>query len=77
MMSLVFDPRDEYNLIFFFQKREILRDSDVKEFQVNRGDLLVLSSDGLFDVVQDHVIERVVKSHDERVILNDVISILV
>jgi serine/threonine protein phosphatase PrpC len=50
-----------------FSLREILQDSDLKEFQVKKNDIIVLSSDGLYDVVTDSDIEKIVNSFDERV----------
>lgn len=45
---------------------EITQDSDIREFQVKKGDIIVLSSDGMFDVVQDQVIEKIVNNHNEK-----------
>lgn len=47
--------------------REIVQDSDQREFPVQKNDIIILSSDGLYDVVPDNVIESIVKSFDERV----------
>ena len=43
--------------------REIASDSDIREFQVRHKDIIVLSSDGMYDVVPDHVIEKIVNNH--------------
>ena len=51
--------------------REIAGDSDIREFQVYKGDLVILASDGMFDVVTDSVIEKVVNNRNENVSSHD------
>ncbi len=46
--------------------RDIGRDSDLREFRVKKGDIIVMSSDGLFDVLRDSDIERIVNSHNPQ-----------
>jgi serine/threonine protein phosphatase PrpC len=48
-------------------KRDIIQDSDQRQFQVRKGDLIILSSDGLYDVVEDHSIERICRNREENV----------
>jgi serine/threonine protein phosphatase PrpC len=50
----------------FSKNREIAEDSDLREFPVQKGDIILLSSDGLFDVLQDQMIEKIVNSHNEN-----------
>ena len=38
----------------------------MKEFAVQKGDLIVLSSDGMFDVVQDNIITKVVNKNSDK-----------
>ena len=52
---------------FIYIVREIAQDSDIREFPVKNRDLIILSSDGMFDVVQDNVIEKVVNHHNDKV----------
>ena len=47
--------------------REIASDSDIREFPVKHKDIIVLSSDGMYDVVPDHVIEKIVNNHSDKV----------
>jgi serine/threonine protein phosphatase PrpC len=55
-------------VLFYFWKtfREIIQDSDIREFQVQKDDLIVLSSDGMFDVVQDSAIIKAVNSNTDK-----------
>lgn len=46
---------------------DIAQDSDQRKFHVRPGDLIILSSDGLYDVVEDEKIERIVRSREENV----------
>ena len=50
-----------------FNYREISQDSDIREFQVKNRDLILLSSDGMFDVVSDEVLLKIVNNHNEKV----------
>ena len=66
---------NQINVIYYVIKnlsnsknREIADDSDIREFHVYKGDLIILASDGMFDVVQDNVIEKVVNNRNENVI---------
>jgi serine/threonine protein phosphatase PrpC len=54
-----------FSIFFYFS--DIGRDSDLKEFRVKKGDIIVMSSDGLFDVLTDQEVERVVNSHNPKV----------
>ena len=44
-----------------------MNDCDISEFQVEIGDIIILSSDGLYDVLPDHIIEETVARHDPKV----------
>ena len=51
----------------FLFYREISQDSDIRQFQVKNRDLILLSSDGMFDVVSDEVLLKIVNNHNEKV----------
>ena len=34
---------------------------------MKKGDIIILASDGMYDVIEDRIIEKIVNSHDERV----------
>ena len=53
-------------MLFFSFRSEITQDSDIRYLQLKKGDIIVLSSDGMFDVVQDQVIEKIVNNHNEK-----------
>lgn len=36
----------------------------MRQFRVKKDDIIILSSDGLFDVLKDSDIEKVVNNHD-------------
>jgi serine/threonine protein phosphatase PrpC len=46
--------------------REIIQDSDIREFEVKDKDLIILASDGMYDVVTDHAIENILKNFDQN-----------
>ena len=56
------------------KKREIIQDSDVREFEVQDKDLIILASDGMFDVVPDHAIENILNHFDQNYPVNSFIS---
>jgi len=55
-----------YTGISFVREKDIAGDSDIKQFQVQHGDLIILASDGVFDVVTDNKIEQVVNKRDSQ-----------
>ena len=57
----------QFNRLCLFFQREISMDSDIREFRVERGDIIILSSDGLFDVMSDQTIEKIVNNRSEKV----------
>ena len=76
-LVLLMKSKSKYNAILqlflnsnqLICNREIASDSDIREFPVKHKDIIVLSSDGMYDVVPDHVIEKIVNNHNDKVSL--------
>lgn len=64
--QLYVSESSSYSGISFVNEKEIAQDSDIREFQVKNRDLLILSSDGMFDVVRDSTIQKIVNNHNEK-----------
>ncbi|CAF1023739.1 unnamed protein product, partial [Brachionus calyciflorus] len=64
--QLYVSESSNYSGISFVTEDEIRQDSDLGEFEAHKNDIIVLSSDGLYDVVSDNVIEQIVNSYDEK-----------
>ena len=46
---------------------EVLRDCSLDTFEVQKGDIIILSSDGLWDVIQSDQLQQIVERNANKV----------
>ncbi|UJR26772.1 hypothetical protein I4U23_008086 [Adineta vaga] len=66
----LFSLNDSLGLPCFINENEILRDCSLDTIKVQKDDIIILSSDGLWDVIQTHQLQQVIKRNANTYLQN-------